>query len=147
MTLDHLSSLYTERSDLRNSGRFADAIPIQREILLLVQDGDCTKDVSNAWNYLSMLLYRTGQYAEAEHASRESIAVYGHEANPSDETLATYEMLLARLLAAQSNFRDAVLFGTRAIRHFSTFHDPPDDFLKRMEQDVELMVQCRNKQT
>ncbi len=147
MTTNELRRLRAERSNLKHQGRFAEAIPVQLKILAIVQYNGRVKDVSNAWNYLSMLYYRTGQYADAENASCESIAVYQRELKPVDETLACYEMLLAKIFAAQEKFVDAVSYGTMALEHYSTFHNPPDDFLSRIQNEVNLMVKYRDHQS
>ena len=144
MNID-LGQLRLMRSQLTHEGRFVDAIPLQLQILEAVQLAGDTTAISNAWNYLSMLYYRAGYYAAAEHASRESIAVYRQESKPNDETIACYEMLLAQILAAQQRFDDAVVYGTEAVRHYSSFHDPPDDFLIQRQADVDRMVEYGNR--
>ena len=134
-----VNELHSKRSDLKNQGRFAEAIPIQREILELAQQSGPVRDISNAWNMLSHLLQQNGQLSEAETAARQALSTYANESLPRLETLATYEMKLAWILAEQRRFEEAVPFGELAIEHFSDFHDQQSDFLKARKNDVDSM--------
>lgn len=123
------NDLHSRRSDLRLQGRFAEAIPIQQQILELAQQAGRMDEVSNAWNMLSHLLHQNGRLVEAEEAARHALAAYSDASMPKMETLATYEMKLATILAEQRRFGDAVHFGELAIEHYAEFHHPKDDFL------------------
>lgn len=136
-----MNALHHKRSDLKNQGRFNEATPLQQAILEDAISHGSTRDVSNAWNYLAMLYYRSGQYSDAENAARKSLAKYEEDPEPSEEVVGTYEMLLAHILAAQRRFGEAVGVAESAVRHFSAFHNPPDEFLLRMRREVDLMVQ------
>ncbi len=141
MALDSTADyeLYSRRSALKLQGRFAEAIPIQQQILEFAQQTGHVVDVSNAWNMLSHLFQQNGQLAEAEEAARHALTTYANGIQPQVETLATYEMKLAMILAEQRRYKEAVHFGELALEHFSPFHDPEDDFLKARASDVEMM--------
>ncbi len=134
-----VNELHRRRSDLKDQGRFAEAIPIQQEILQLAQQSKSVRDVSNAWNMLSHLLQQNGQLSEAEAAARQALSTYINESLPRLETLATYEMKLAWILAEQRRFEEAVQFGELAIEHFSHIHDQQSDFLNARKDDVDSM--------
>ena len=134
-----VNELHSRRSDLKHEGRFAEAIPIQQEILKHAQQSRRVLDVSNAWNLLSHLLQANGQLSEAEEAARQALSTYANESLPRLETLATYEMKLALILAEQGRFEEAVPVGELAIKHFSDFHDQQSDFLKARKDDVGSM--------
>lgn len=137
------NELHRLRSDLKLQGRFAEAIPIQQKILEFAQQTGRLLDVCHAWNMLSHLLQKNGQLRDAEAAARQALSIYANESPPRSETLATYEMKLAMILAEQCRFEEAIRFGQRAIEHFSDFHDPQSDFLKARIADVEAMKQHR----
>lgn len=134
------NELRQKRSELKWQGRFAEAIPIQEQILAITQKRGRIQDISNDWNMLSHLLQQNGQLLSAEEAARHALDTYHGEANPRLETLATYEMKLATILADQQRFTDAVRYGELALEHFSDFHDPPDDFLRSMADQVTQMA-------
>ena len=143
---DALNQIQLHLSQLKQEGRFADAVPLQLQVLEAAQRDGHIKNISNAWNYLSMLYYRSGSHTEAEQASRESIAVYLNDPSPVDETMACYEMLLAQILASQKKFDAAVACGKTALKLYSTFHDPPDKFLAGIKKKVDLMIEYRDRQ-
>ncbi|QDT63692.1 tetratricopeptide repeat protein [Calycomorphotria hydatis] len=135
------SELRHQRSELKEQGRFAEAIPIQKRILANAQQSGCIRDISNAWNMLSHLLQMNKQFGEAETAARHALAVYDEDKNQSLETLANYEMKLAMILAAQHRFSEAAQYGNQALEHFADFHDPPDEFLRLSKKEVAQMVE------
>jgi tetratricopeptide (TPR) repeat protein len=142
---DEINSLCQKRSTLKHQGRFGEAIPIQQEILDDAISNGHIRDVSNAWNYLAMLYYKSGQYSDAENAARQSLAKYEEEPEPGDEVIGTYKMLLAEILAAQRRFGEAVAVAESAAQHYSVFHNPPDEFLLRMKAELDLMIQYRDR--
>jgi tetratricopeptide (TPR) repeat protein len=93
------------QSSLKLQGRFAEAIPIQQKILELAQQTGILRDVSNACNMLSHLFQLNGQLAEAEAAAIQALSIYADEPLPRLETLATYEMKLAMILAEQRRLK------------------------------------------
>ncbi|MDP1796447.1 MAG: hypothetical protein Q8K78_03155 [Planctomycetaceae bacterium] len=143
---DDIAQLCTRRSTLKQQGLFSDAISLQLQILDTTQRHGEIKEISNAWNYLSSLYYHIGSFVDAEYASRRSIEVYHLQPEPVDEVVACYELLLARSLMAQDNYDDAVVYGVAAVNHYSTFHDPPDDFLRGVQQHVNMMMELRDRQ-
>lgn len=140
-----VNELHSMRSDLKLQGRFAEAIPIQQQILEHAQQSGRVLDVSNAWNMLSHLLQQNGQLSEAEAAARQALSTYGNELLPRLETLATYEMKLALILAEQRRFEEAVPFGELAIEHFSDFHDLQSDFLTARTASVDSIKWHRDR--
>ena len=143
MNSDTLNQLHHKRFELKQHGRFGEAIPVQLQILEAAQQSGRIIDISNAWNMLSHLYQLNHQLTEAEEAARQALVEYESESHPKLETQATYEMKLATILADQSRFSEAVQFGELAIQHFSEFHKPPDDFLDSMKEMVELMANSR----
>lgn len=135
------SELSHKRHELKLQGRFAEAIPVQLQILEFAQQTGRICNIANAWNMLSHFYQLNGQLSEAEAAGRNALSVYDDEANPRLEALATYEMKLATILAAQERFDDAVHYGNLAVEHYSDLHDPPDDFLRCIKEEVALMAQ------
>ena len=93
---------------------------------------------------LSHLFQLNGQLAEAEAAAIQALSIYANEPLPRLETLATYEMKLAMILAEQRRFEEATPFGELAIEHFSDFHGPQSDFLKARIADVQSMKHHRD---
>lgn len=138
------ANIHERRSTLKQQGRFEEAIPLQLRILDEAKKCGSRHEIANVWNYLSMLYYRARQYANAETASLESIANHDGNRPNADETLATYEMLLAHILATQNRFDDAVRYGEFAMLHYATFHDPESDYLTRMKKEVAIMVSYRD---
>ena len=133
------NELHSRRSALKRQGRVAEAIPIQQQILKLAQQTGRVLDVSNAWNMLSHLFQQNGQLAEAEQAARHALTNYANGTQPQMETLATYEMKLAMILAEQRRYSEAVHFGELALAHFLVFHNPEDAFLRAREAEVVMM--------
>eukprot|EP00456_Euglypha_rotunda_P062005 TRINITY_DN51_c3_g2_i2.p1 TRINITY_DN51_c3_g2~~TRINITY_DN51_c3_g2_i2.p1 ORF type:complete len:196 (+),score=21.60 TRINITY_DN51_c3_g2_i2:201-788(+) len=145
--MDALNQLYRRRGDLKAEGRFEEAIPVQREIVEALQQSGHICDLSNAWNMLSHLYQLNHQLIEAEAAARKAISTYAIETKPRLERLASYEMKLAIILADQRYFAEAVRYGQSAVAHFSHLHNPPDDFLRARQNDVERMICSRDQAT
>lgn len=83
--------------------------------------------------------------SDAENAARLALATYANKSDPKTEAIACYEFVLARILAAQRRFHEAVPFGIAAIEHYAVFHNPPDDFLLFVQKDVDLMIVNRDR--
>lgn len=143
MESDTLNQLHQMRFDLKQQGRFGEAIPIQLQILEAARQSGRIIDSSNAWNMLSHLYQLNRQLTEAEEAARQALIGYGSESHPKLKVLATYEMKLATILADQSRFTEAVQFGELAIQHFSEVHNPPNDFLNSIKDRVAVMAKSR----
>lgn len=139
------NELHRERSDLKSQGRFDEAILIQQQILKIALRRGFVQDIANGWNMLSHLQQQSGQLVEAEQSASKALDVYGDETTPRLETLATYEMKLAMILANQQRFAEAVRHGQLALQHFSEFHDPPDDFLKSMTGQVARWIETHDE--
>ncbi|MEZ6135547.1 MAG: tetratricopeptide repeat protein [Pirellulaceae bacterium] len=147
MNTDEISNLRFTRSRLKQEGHFEEAIPYQLQILEHAKTCGRIKELANAWNYLSVLYLNVARYEDAESAARAALTTFKNEPDPSDETIACYELVLSRILAAQKRFNEAVLFGNAAIKHYSVFHDPPDDFLLSVQKDVDSMTAWRDQQS
>ena len=139
---DWLHELHRERSNLKREGRFREMIPLQLAIIAESKATAHSADLANGWNYLSTLYLRAREYRKGEIAARKALAIYAAELNPKAEVLATYQFVLARLLAAQQRFAEAVLIAESAICNYRVFHDPPDEFLKDCEEELRLMQAC-----
>lgn len=147
MEMDALDQLRRRRGELKAQGRFKEAIPVQRELLEVLQRSGNIRDISNAWNMLSHLYHLNHELIAAESAARNALSIYAIETHPRLETLATYEMKLAIILADQRRFAEAVSNAQSAIEHFSDFHNPPDDFLIARQLDMARMIVSRDQAT
>jgi tetratricopeptide (TPR) repeat protein len=103
-----MNPLYHRRNDLKRQGRVGEMVSVQLEILSQLQANGDVRDLANAWNYLSVLYQQLQRYDEAENAARSALSVYASMPNPRDETVACYEFVLAKILAAQLRFAEAV---------------------------------------
>lgn len=142
---DRINELRARRSDLKLQGRFREAIPLQLEILKELEFADGIYQRANAWNYLSMLYHRVRDYPSAEHAARKALDVYSAELEPNAEVKACYQCMLARILAAQEKFDEAIEYGEAGLQNYAVFHNPPDEFLKARQEDVERMREWRDR--
>ena len=138
-----LNQLHQTRFDLKQQGRFGEAIPIQLQILEAAHQSGRIINISNAWNILSHLYQLNHQLTAAEEAARQALIEYESESYPKLEIQATYEMKLATILADQSRFIEAVQFGQLAIQHFSEVHNTPNDFLDSIKERVAVMAKAR----
>jgi tetratricopeptide (TPR) repeat protein len=139
-----LTELLSKRSNLKLRGRTRWMVVVQREIVAESTRLGCIKDMANAWNYLSILLHEVRDYAAAADAARNALWVYSIEANPQPESLGSYHLVLARILAAQERWEESVVEGERAVECLAIFHDPPDEFLTSRIAEIELMRRHRD---
>jgi tetratricopeptide (TPR) repeat protein len=142
---DRLNELERRRGDLKHQGRFREVIPLQLEILKQLEVTDGIYQRANAWNYLSMLYHRVRDYPSAEHAARKALDVYAAELDPNAEVKACYQFMLAKILAAQEKFDEAIEYGEAGLLNYAVFHDPPDEFLRARQEDVERMREWRDR--
>lgn len=143
---DDLKPMLDRRHELKLQNRIAEMIPVQLEILSAAQKAGRVKDISNAWNYLSVLHHNVRRYDEAEKAARTALSVYEAEKEPSKEVVACYEFVLARILAAQGRFAEAIPIAESAAKHYAVRHDPNDSFMKSVLNEVALMREYQERQ-
>ena len=145
-TRDRYHDLRRQRSDLKTAGKVLEQIPIQIEVVQLASELGLPYEIATAWSTLASLYYQTQQYEPAEEAAIKSIDNYDPNKLHAEEHLATYKFLLARILAAQKRFVEAVEFGEKALQHFSVFHNPPTEFLGLRTVEVEKMRRHKDQQ-
>ncbi|HEY1188386.1 MAG TPA: hypothetical protein VGE74_12110 [Gemmata sp.] len=93
-------------------------------------------EVASAYNYLSVIPLRLGRLRDAETASRATLSADAGVAAPSAEAVGCYQCVLARALAAQGRFAEAVEAAEAGHRHCAVSHDPPDEFLVARGADL-----------
>jgi hypothetical protein len=135
-----IGQLKTKRSELKSAGQFSSAIPLQLEIILMLQK-DVTegRELANAHNMASVLYYGAKMYSGAERHARQALALHSDESDKGHETLATYNFMMARILACWHEFEEATRFGELAISEFSHWHTLPDEFFSRVIAEVEAI--------
>lgn len=135
---DEISELHRRAAECKRWRDFAGVISLREEISrILEEDGASVKALASSWNYLAAGNLALKRYAEAEHYARKSVSYYeGHDGS-CRETLATYLGLLARILACQRKFDEAVMVGERAVTEYSVFHGHQGDYVIARKADVE----------
>ena len=141
---ERYNDLRRARSDLKLEGLTAEQIPIQLAVVELAKELKSAKELSSAWNTLASLYNQTQQYELAEQAAKQSISTWKKDWNHAHESLATFEWLLASILAAQHRFDEAVEVSDYCIKHFSVFHDSDSNFLKARIAEFERMRNFRS---
>lgn len=136
---DPIHSLRHRRFELRLQGRVWEMVAVQLEILSIAQSKGRPLDIANEWNYLSVLYHRAGRYGEAEQAAKSALSTYEAVQEQSVEIVATYEMVLAYIFAAQGRLHDAIVMAESAVAHYGVFHSPPDEFLARQLKVLEAI--------
>jgi tetratricopeptide (TPR) repeat protein len=140
-TSERIAELRVQRSELHNRGDVARAIPLQREILSLLEAGSgSAKDLANAHNYLSVLYTKSQDFPLAEAHARRAIDLHPRGDTPSaDDALACYSMMLARILMLLGRQPEALPYAETALREWAIVHNPPNDFLRaRLEELVAM---------
>jgi hypothetical protein len=128
-------ALHQLRAELKAQGRLAELVLVQQAILAESQAGPPV-EVANAHNYLSVIFLRLGRLRDAEAEARAALSVYAGVAAPSAEVVGCYQCVLARVLAAQGRFTEAVEAAEAGYRHYAAFHNPPDDFLTARAEEL-----------
>lgn len=133
-----IADLMRRRSELHRAGAIAEAIPHQLEILRVLEErGDCARDIANAHNYLSVLYAKSEDLTLAQTHARRALELHHMGTAPKDhDTLACYSMMLARILWLLGRRSEALTHAETALTHWRLVHQPPNDFLSGMEQEV-----------
>lgn len=135
-----IGELSIRRSELKSAGRFREAIPLQLEIIdLLERDGASSNDLANAHNMASVLFLNDQRYDEAERHARRVLSLRTGDSVKDHEACGAYHLVMARILASRFEFGEAAVFGEKAILEYSRFHNPPDEFLSFVIAEVEKM--------
>lgn len=128
-------------SELHRRKDTAGAIALQLDVIrLLEQHRASAREQANGHNYLSMLYMKTGELAKAELHARQAV-----DLDQGDQTLrdldatASYSMVLARILALQGRFSEAVPFAEAAIKEWTIVQGPPNDFLKTRQDELQSL--------
>lgn len=136
----YLNKLSLRRSELKDAGRFRDAIPLQIQIIdLLEAEGAPDKQLAGAHNMASVLFLRSKLYDDAEQHARRALSLHTGDSAKDHEACGAYHLVLAQILASRFEYEDATAYGEMAIAEYSRFHDPPDEFLSRVVAEVERM--------
>jgi len=136
-----LSRLEWRRSELKSAGNYRAAIPLQLEIIELLSETGVSRqpDLVLAHNYASCLYLGAKLHASGEWHARRALELHTGNSDRDREALGAYHINLARLLAAQYEFDEAVIHGDMAAENYAStpWHNPPDDFLLRIIEEVE----------
>lgn len=137
-----LRELLRRRSDLKDAKDYRGAIPVQIEIIGLLEKGRSPQpQLMRAHNHASVLYLQSALYNAAEHHARIALRMVGSQTAKDLESRGCYHWALAQILAAQSRFDEAVIFAENAVRDYgsSGFHAPPDEFLSRICFETDRM--------
>ena len=121
-------------------GRFAEAMALRAELERLHDQigANPTEKVKNL-NQLAFLAACSGAPAEAVRAAEKCLTIYRQVPNTREETLATYLMMLAYVLAETERFSEAIPLGEEALSLFGRFHGEQSDFFQFRAKDIESM--------
>src|SRR4051812_49033426 len=122
---NRVNALHHKWGELKSQHRIEEMVPVQLAIIAQDIAIEQAKVLANDWNYLSGLYHQIRRYADAEFAARVALNVYQHEEQQRDEVLACYKFMLARILAAQCRFAEAVEVADSGVEHYAVFHNPP----------------------
>jgi len=133
-----IGELSLRRSELKSAGRFREAIPLQLEIIELLElEGSPSKDLANAHNMASVFFLNDQRYADAERHARRALSLHTGDSAKDHEASGAYHLVMARILASRFEYGEAAVFGEKAILEYSRFHNPSDEFLSSVTAEVE----------
>lgn len=133
-----IGALSMRRSDLKAAKDYQGAIPPQLEIIeLLEKHGGHRKELASAHNYASGLYLLCSLYPAAEHHARLALYLSSGETVKDLKSRGCYHRVLAQILAAQHRFEEALPYAENAVRDYSAFHNPPDEYLSHISDEVE----------
>jgi hypothetical protein len=134
-----IGELMQKRSALKDAGHFREAIPLQLEIIDLLQaEGVDHARLASAHNMASVLYLGAKLYSSAEWHGRQAIAMRaGDDSAKGHEAFGAYYLVMARILASRYEFEEAARFGQSAVVEYSRWHTPLDEFLSGVIQEVE----------
>ncbi len=128
---------------LKAAKDYKGAIPLQLEIIdLLEEHAGIQQELANAHNYASSLYLFCALFHAAEHHARVALSLASGETVKDLEARGCYNRVLAQILAAQYRFEEALPFAEDAVRDYSAFHNPPDEYLSQVSDEAE---QIRNR--
>ena len=135
-----LNQLRSRRSELKHAGRFREAIPLQIQIIdLLETEGAAANELATAHNMASVLFLRSKLYSDAEEHARRALSLHTGDSTKDHEAYGAYNLVMAQILASRFEYEDAAVFGEKAIEEYARFHNPPDEFLSCVVAQVERM--------
>src|SRR4051812_40375998 len=107
--LARASALVQQVLQLYDQGRYADAIPLARKVLAILEkvlEPD-HPDVASSLNNLASLYSKQGRYAEAEPLLKRSLAIFEKALGPDHPNVASSLNNLALLYYAQGRYAEA----------------------------------------
>jgi len=133
-----IGELSAQRSNLKAEKDYKGAIPLQLEIIELLQEhAGLQPELANAHNYASSLYLFCALLHAAEHHARAALSLSSGETVKDLEARGCYNRILAQILAAQYRFEEALPFAENAVRDYSAFHNPPDAYLSQVSAEAE----------
>src|SRR5580765_4162480 len=118
-----LGQLCSRRSELKSAGRIREAIPLQIQIIdLLEAEGAPDNQLAGAHNMASVLFLRSKLYSDAEEHARRALSLHKGDSTKDHEAYGAYNLVLAQILASRFQYEDAATFGERAIEEYARFH-------------------------
>ena len=135
-----LRELLGKRSILKGEGLFREAIPLQLEIIELLQEEDANRcRLALAHNMASVLYLRSKLYSSAEWHGRQALALHFDDSVKGHQTRGSLNRNMAQILACGFEFEEAARFGQIAIEEYSYWHNSTDEFLIALIHEVESM--------
>lgn len=140
MDAEKLERIARKAQEAKWDGRLADAKALRVE-LERPQDQAGTRPVERATN-LNMLAFvsaASGDPAEAIRAAEKCLEIYLQVPERKEETLATYQFMLAAVFAEAGRFAEAVCHGEESLAAFSRLYGSGDSFVQYRAKDIESM--------
>lgn len=141
---EKLADLSVRLSDMRDRNDNVGAIPLQLEIIrLLEQTGALRSKRANAHFILSRLYVKNGSLAKAELYARQAIDLAPGDDTPERHFLAGYIMNLARILSLQERRSEAIPFAEAAVNVWTEIVNQrgqrlvSNDYLKAKQDELE----------
>lgn len=135
-----IGELSLKRSLLKSAGQFREEIPLQLELMELLQEEGAARDyLAGAHNMASVLYLGSKLYSSAEWHAQQALAFHDDDSAKGHEALGAYNLVMARILACRYEFEDAARFGESAIKEYSRCHTRLDEFLGSVIAEIESM--------
>lgn len=140
MKTDILEELDSKARQSKQLGRFAEAMTLRQELerhqdQIVADPAERAKNL----NQLAFVAAIGGDPSEAVRAAQKCLSNYMQVPKRRDETLATYVMMLAYVLAESGRFCEAVAYGEEALELFMAIYGKENDFVVSRAKDIQCM--------
>ena len=106
---ENYSTVLSRLKELKNQGRYAEAIPVARVFLQLAKEKYGLEGEAIGLDWLGILYHEQGRYAEAEPLYQESLSIYEKALGPEHPDVALSLNNLAELYRQQGRYSEAEL--------------------------------------